>query len=114
MKQRSGSDCGITCVAQLAGKSYREVKSQFGCVRGGMEKHELEWILSEFCQWERKRVRAGITVAEFATKHLDGRYAVACYQFLDCHVVAVIDGRIHGWDCGNWMVGRVYKIVGNE
>lgn len=110
MKQRNNSDCGIVCVARLAEKSYREVRSRFGIVRGGMELHEFEWILGEFCSWTRKRTKK-ISVSEFAERNINGKFAVVCTGFIDFHVVAVIGGKVAGWDCGHFSVCRVYEIT---
>ena len=110
MKQRTKSDCGIVAVAKLAGKPYKTVKGVFGRCHG-MQTHELEWLLSEFCQYKRLRPRK----QEFATwleRNKKGRFLVTVTSFLSSHAIAVIDGEVvNGDGYEDWEVESAWRIL---
>lgn len=106
-KQRHKSDCGIAAVANATGKSYATVKNVFGRIdRGGVQLHELEWLLSNFGTWKMVRPRAPKPVSQWIRKHQQGIFVVVLNGFLDFHAVAVVNGEIFGhysdWDVVNY------------
>src|SRR5687768_5819324 len=97
-KQRQKSDCVIATIANLTGHSYRQVKTTCGTTRGGLERHEIEWLLGEFCEWKRYRLRKKQTANEWAASHPTARalLIVEGGDFLGdiVHAVAAVEGKV--------------------
>jgi hypothetical protein len=102
VRQKNKSDCGIAAVANAVGISYRAVKERFGRMdRGGMLYHELVFIINEFGEWKRLRLRKGTDgkfprLADWVAKHKTGRYFVLVGRLLEFHAAAVVEGEIMG------------------
>jgi hypothetical protein len=48
MQQRQQNDCVVAALARAVGQSYTAVKKVCGSTRGGLELHEIDWLLSRF------------------------------------------------------------------
>lgn len=112
VRSRNKSDCGIVAVASVAGVSYAKVKETYGRLdRGGMLPHELEWILSQFCDWRFLKRSRNRLLSAWTAKHATGKYVVV----LDClthqHAIAVINGQILGEYGESWEISRIYQII---
>jgi hypothetical protein len=110
------NDCGLAAVANAAGVPYREVKEVFGRLeRGGMEFHELQWLLSRFGVWRHTRPRRPMTVAGWLPRHRQGRYVLLLDLIFRGHLIAAVDGVIHGEYADCWTVCDYFKLeVPNE
>jgi hypothetical protein len=113
MKQRTKSDCVIAALAIATGRSYREVKSTFGRLRGGLEYHEIRWILSEFGTWRETRPRKLLGLESWLRRHRSGRYVVILKSGVidDYHAIAAVDGRLIGEYADDWPVGLYFHLT---
>jgi hypothetical protein len=111
VKQRTGSDCCVAAVANAAGKSYAAVKRTCGPIRGGLQYHELVWLLGEFGEWKETRPRKHPTLDDWAARNTKGRFVVILRSgFLDdFHAVAVVDGAIMGHYSPEWPVTNYFR-----
>ena len=114
VNQRRKNDCAIAAVANAANTSYKSVKDCFGPLRNGVNRHELEWILGEFCLWNRVRIRSGQTTAEWLASHKKGTFLLVTSHILDQmgHVVAIIDGAVMGELSDSQMPTYAYRVNG--
>lgn len=111
MKQKNNSDCGIVAIATLSGRPYKEVKSRYGKLdRGGMQRHELEWLLSIYLSY--RLLRAGkVSVDKFCANHPLGKFLVVCERSGIQHAIAVINGKAPSdMDWKEWTVVRCYAV----
>ncbi len=93
MKQKNKSDCVIAALASVVGLPYKAVKDRFGKLEnGGMELHEIRWILSEFGEWREIRPRKYWNSKEWIACNLPkGRAIIKVMN----HVVYAIDGNLY-------------------
>ena len=111
-KQRNESDCCVASVANAVGVSYKTVKDRFGRLdRGGMQHHELNWILSEFGEWRYTQPRKLVPIVDWVRRHKEGRYVVILDQLFSAHAVAVVDGKVIGEYAESWRVNAYWKLV---
>jgi hypothetical protein len=69
MLQRQQNDCVVASVARATGKTYTEVKRTCGTTKGGLEIHEVEWLLRQYGQWKRFIIRNECTAKQWSAKH---------------------------------------------
>lgn len=100
VRQRGKNDCVIAAVANAVGTSYAAVKRICGSCRGGLENHEIRWLLSEFGAWKETRCRKMITLESFLKRNPAGKYVVSQNQMgwlFGCdHAIAIVDGVVLG------------------
>lgn len=96
LKQRTKSDCGIVAVAHVTGWSYAKVKQMFGILRGGMEIHEIDWLLSNYGDYRPTKARRTVRLEDWLKRHKTGSYVVVAATIWDSHAIAVIDGAVYG------------------
>ena len=114
VKQRRKNDCAIAAVANAAKTSYKSVKECFGPLKNGVNRHELEWILGEFCLWTRVRIRREQTIAQWLAAHQTGTFLLVTSHILDQmgHVVAIVDGAVMGELSDSQMPTYAYRVLG--
>jgi len=112
VKQRGKNDCGIAAIANATGQSYKSIKKRFGKMdRGGMQLHEIDWLLNEFGTWkERRGPRFTTSVTQWAKRRKTGKYVVLLNTLgwmnlsPELHAVAVVDGQVMGHFAEKWHV----------
>ena len=113
IKQRNGSDCVIAAVANAAGVSYAAVKRVCGSTRGGLEEHEVDWLLSRFSGWRKTFPRKTVVVADWLRRHRMGRYVlvldVSCFS-QSAHAIACVDGEVMGEYRAEWSISEYYTL----
>lgn len=76
------------------------MKLTCGGIRGGLEKHELVWLLNEFGKWKHTVPRKKPSVAEWLKRHQHGKYVLiqdAPMRFFGIvHAFAAVDGQLLG------------------
>jgi hypothetical protein len=98
VRQRQASDCVVAALARVVGKSYAAVRRVCGTTRGGLETHEVEWLLGEFGTWRTYRPRREMTAQEWATRNPHAR-AVLVVESMELasgkvHAVSAVDGVV--------------------
>lgn len=97
-KQRNKSDCVIAAVATATGRSYAEIRRTCaGSIKGGLETHEVSWLLSHFGNWRPIRLRKPIKAKEWAAKNPDARAVLIVDTAIwddATHAVAVVSGKV--------------------
>lgn len=107
-------DCSVRAICKATGQSWKDAYIGLcaeGLVHKDMPSANYVWgmYLRKFGFEERmisSVCPACVTVAQFAEKHPNGRFVLACQS----HVVAVIDGDYYdAWDSGNEIVLYFYR-----
>jgi hypothetical protein len=96
VRQRQADDCVVAAVAGAAGASYAAVKRVCGTTRGGLERHEVEWLLGQFGKWKRSRPRKDVTAKRWAAAHPTARAVLLVGSRLNgsdkVHALSAVDG----------------------
>lgn len=113
MKQRTKSDCVIAALANARGVPYTKVKKVFGSLRGGMDLHEVRWILSEFGTWRGTRPKKLLDLDRWLRRHRTGRYVVILKSGVidDYHAIAAVDGTLVGEYAECWPVALYFRLT---
>lgn len=113
VRQRTQSDCVIAAVANATGTAYRKVKSVFGRVpRGGVEYHELRWLLSEFGEWHEVKPRRQRRVSEWLRLHTTKTYVAILRSGIvdEFHAIAIVGDSVYGDFAESWRVVLYYRL----
>jgi len=111
VKQRNNSDCCIASIANAVGVPYAVVKERFGKLdRGGMQPHELRWILGEFGEWHFTKIKNPVPISRWVQHHQAGRFVLVLDKIFTAHAVAVVDGQIIGDSSPEWKVVEYYRL----
>lgn len=79
-----------------------------------MELHELLWLMSKFGTWSTCTPHKYRKIDDWVLRHPKGRYIVDLVVNPisdECHVIAVVDGKIHGHCSPHWVIITAYRLV---
>lgn len=106
------NDCAIRAVSAACGFSYNIVSKTLGPLpKGGLESHELHWLISQF-KSDAKRSVSKLDLGPWLQRNRNGVYVVSVGSGLGlAHAVAVSNGIVLGEDCpAGWPVLEYWKI----
>ena len=119
VKQRQQGDCVVAAIATATDKSYSAIKKICGTTKGGLERHEIEWLLSEVADFKTRHTK--LTADQWAERNPTKRAVLIIWDVSimwtgSSHAVAAADGKIFcpttGESCDEKVV-RVYEISAN-
>lgn len=93
--QRNKSDCAIAAVAQVTGKTYGRIKKICGPNRGGLDSHEILWLLSHFGSWRQTIPRKNYTLREWKKKHPTCVVSIGYMFDVAGHALSIVDGVVY-------------------